>query len=94
MNVVEPRGIVRDVINVINYAYAGDQGGVNRVPIVSRVELTRAEMDEFIAGNPFTGKVGKFYGDDYLSSLLNIEYHKGTDKVLSFVIEGILFTVI
>lgn len=94
MNVVEPSGIVRDVINVINYAYAGPQGGVNVLPIVSRVELTRAEMDEFIANNPFTGRVGKFYGDDELRSLLAIEYHKGTDKVLSFVLEGILFTVI
>ncbi len=94
MNVVEPSGIVRDVINVINYAYTNPQGGVNVLPIVARVELTRDEMDEFIAGNPFTGRVGKFYGDDELRSLLNIEYHKGTDKVLSFVIEGILFTVI
>lgn len=94
MNVVEPSGIVRDVINVINYAYAGSQGEVHRLPIVARVELTRAEMDEFIAGNPFTGKIGKFYGDDELRSLLAIEYHKGTDKVLSFVLEGILFTVI
>ena len=94
MNIVEPSGIVRDVINVINYAYTNPQGGANVLPIVARVELTRAEMDEFIAGNPFTGRVGKFYGDDELRSLLNIEYHKGTDKVLSFVIEGILFTVI
>ena len=94
MNIVEPSGIVRDVINVINYAYTNPQGGVNVLPTVARVELTRDEMDEFIAGNPFTGRVGKFYGDDELRSLLNIEYHKGTDKVLSFVIEGILFTVI
>lgn len=94
MNVVEPSGIVRDVINIINYAYANPQGGANLLPTVARVELTRAEMDEFIANNPFTGRVGKFYGDDDLRSLLDIEYHKGTDKVLSFILEAILFTVI
>ena len=94
MNVIEVTGIVRKVTDAVNFAYSNALGGVNRLPIVGRVELTRAEMDEFIANNPFKGRVGKFSGDDYPSSLLNIEYSLSDNRVLSFILEGIQFTVV
>lgn len=85
-------GIVAQVINAINEAYAdGD------LPLVRSIELTRAEMDEFIKSNPFTGNTGKFYGDDDRHSLLEIRTDHGgpeeAGKVRSFVLRGILVYV-
>lgn len=95
MKAVEFTGIVREVIDIVNNAYFH---GARRWPVVKRVELTRAEMDEFIANNPFSGRIGKFYGDDTVGSLLNIESRfnpeKGEEEVLSFNFDGITFTVI
>ena len=95
MKAVEFTGIVREVIDTVNNAYFH---GARRWPVVKRVEMTRAEMDEFIANNPFTGRIGKFYGDDTVGSLLHIESRfnpeKGEEEVLSFNLDGITFTVI
>lgn len=85
-------GIERQLIEAINAAYAdGD------LPTIKSIELTRAEMDEFIKNNPFTGNTGKFYGDDDKHSLLEIRTAYGDPKdglkVQSFVLRGILVYV-
>lgn len=95
MKAVEFTGIVRQVIDIVNTAY---DHGARKYPVVQRVEMTQAEMDDFIANNPFTGKVGKFYGDDTVGSLLDIVSRvdpvTGKTHVMSFNFEGITFTTI
>lgn len=95
MRAVEFTGIVRQVIDIVNNAY---DHGARRYPVVQRVELTQDEMDEFIEKNPFTGNVGKFYGDDTVGSLLDIvsrtDDKTGKIHVMSFNFEGIVFTTI
>lgn len=90
MIVIENVGVVRAVIDAINLAYTeGD------LPTVRSLELSRAEMDEFMANHPFTGNTGKFYGDDERGSLLEIKLSQlaGQNprdaKVMSFMLRGI-----
>lgn len=85
MIVTEYSGIVREVVDAVNLAFSeGDAS------IVQHVELTRAEMDEFMANNPFVGNTGKFYGDDDRGSLLEV-LTNNNGKVSSFRLNGVLF---
>lgn len=87
MEVKEYSGIVRQVIDAVNSAYEDGE-----LPTVSDIVLTGVEMDEFMANNPFTGDVGKFYGDEDVPSLRYIENMRnasGEIVVSSFYIKGI-----
>lgn len=85
MQVIEYKGIVRDVIDTVNNSYAG-----GNVPTISEILLTDAEMDEFIANNPFTGDIGKFYGDEDVPSIRHVQYSPTKENdVVSFYLFGI-----
>lgn len=85
VKVVEFTGVVREVIEAINLAYA--HGWL--VSVVASIELTQDEMDEFMSAQPFTGNVGKFYGDDDVGSLMDIVTNMQTGKVTSFWLRGV-----
>ena len=96
MEVIEHDGVVRQVIDAINAAFADGE-----LPTVRKIKLTQEEMDEFMVTHPFTGNTGKFYGDDERGSLLEIETGAPiTDTngiqyrpVVSFRLKGILVYV-
>jgi hypothetical protein len=76
-------GIVKQVIDAVNLAFA--EGPLS---VTSSIILTRAEMDEFMAKHPFKGGVGKFYGDADVPALMHIE-HDGNQKVVKFYLAGV-----
>lgn len=76
-------GIVKQVIDAVNLAYA--EGPLS---VTSSIILTRAEMDEFIAKHPFNGGVGKFYGDADVPALMHIQ-NDANEKVTSFYLQGV-----
>lgn len=96
MEVIEHTGVVRQVIDAVNAAFTEGE-----LPTINRIKLTQAEMDEFIANNPFVGETGKFYGDDDRGSILEVTSGdmKQNDEgvtyipVISFRLKGILVYV-
>lgn len=96
MEVIEHDGVVRQVIDAVNAAFADGE-----LSTVRKIKLTQEEMDEFIIQNPFTGNTGKFYGDDERGSILEVETgapipdSNGAhySPVVSFRLKGILVYV-
>ena len=84
MQVVEFKGITRQVIDAINTAHADGP-----MPTVKTIILTRLEMDEFMATNPFVGGIGKFYGDEDLPSIAQVERSNDGVSVTSFYLAGV-----
>lgn len=84
MDIVEHTGIVKQVIDAINAAVA--EGPLSPI---RTIVLTQAEMDEFIAKNPFEGGVGKYYGDGDVPSLMNVEVKNDGKSVSVFYLQGI-----
>lgn len=84
MQVVPHTGIVKEVIDAINLAV-----GEGPLCPIHTIVLTREEMDEFIARNPFKGGVGKYYGDGDVPSLMNVENSTDGQSVLVFYLSGV-----
>lgn len=77
------KGIVGEVIEAINNA-----GGDKLSPIES-IELSRAEMDEFMRDVPKVS-VGKYYGNEEIPQILNIG-HNRDGKVTQFYWASVYF---
>lgn len=84
MEIVKHTGIVKQVIDAINAAVA--EGPLSPI---RTIVLTQAEMDEFIAKNPFEGGVGKYYGDGDVPSLMNVENRNDGKSVSVFYLQGV-----
>lgn len=84
MRIVEFTGITREVIDAINAAHKDGP-----MPTVKTIILERAEMDAFMATNPFVGGVGKFYGDEDVPSIAQVERSNDGISVTSFFLSGI-----
>ena len=84
MITVEHDGIVKQVIDAINAAYADGP-----LATVRTIVLTEAEMDEFVKTNPFEGGVGKYYGDGDVPSLMNVKNRNNGLTVSEFYLQGI-----
>lgn len=85
MQIVEHSGIVKEVIDAVNAAYADGP-----LSTVRTIVLTREEMDEFVTANPFEGGVGKYYGDGDIPSLMNVQNMNDGVTVTSFYLNGVL----
>lgn len=84
MQIVEYKGITRSLIDAVNAALADGP-----LSTVKTIILTRDEMNEFIAVNPFVGGVGKFYGDADVPALMDIKHANDGTSVTEFFLNGI-----
>lgn len=84
MRIVEYTGITKELIDAVNAAHADGP-----LSTVKTIILERAEMDEFIATNPFVGGVGKFYGDADVPALMDVTHANDGTSVTSFYLSGI-----
>lgn len=83
MRVISHTGIVGDVIMAIN------DGAANGLNTVQAIELTRAEMDEFLKHSPFDANIGKNYGSQDIPPIMHVEQNtKG--NVREFYLNGVL----
>jgi len=85
MRIVEHTGIVKEIVDAINAAYADGP-----LSTVRTIVITQEEMDEFIRVNPFEGGVGKYYGDGDVPSLMNVKNRNDGKTVSEFYLQGIL----
>lgn len=83
MEVIRYTGIHKLVIDAVN---SGAEDGISDIKVIL---LTRAEMDEFMATNPFVGGVGKFYGDADIPALMHIETANDQETVIGFYLNGV-----
>jgi hypothetical protein len=88
MRIVEHDGIVKEVIDAINAAFADGP-----LSTVRTIILTQDEMDEFVKVSPFEGGVGKYYGDGDVPSLMNVQNRNDGVTVSAFYLQGILVAV-
>jgi hypothetical protein len=76
--------VFKQVIDAVNAAMS--EGPLSTV---KDIVLTREEMDEFMAANPFTGGVGKFYGDADVPALMHVQHANDGQSVTEFYLSGI-----
>jgi len=84
MRIVELTGIHKEVVDAVNLALADGP-----LSTVRAIVLTAEEMAAFMKNMPFTGGVGKFYGDADVPQLMHVEYQPQTNRVLSFFLNGV-----
>jgi hypothetical protein len=88
MRIIEYDGIVKQVIDAINAAYADGPLAVART-----ILLTKDEMDEFVKTSPFKGGVGKYYGDGDVPSLMHVQTRNDGTTVSEFYLQGVRVAV-